>query len=107
MIPFKLLDVVTVKTNFLRKHQTLNDREREQLVQILTAMMEEDEKMIQRKVLFSSQKVKDLCVDTSDDLPDDLNPVYIFSLTSTQLLVQIVNDEIDAKKLALDQLYNR
>lgn len=44
---------------------------------------------------------------TQEELSDDLNPKYIFSTTATKLLVQIVNNEIDVKQLAQDQLKNR
>lgn len=41
------------------------------------------------------------------ELPDELNPRYLFSLTATKLLVQIVINEIDAKQLAKQELQNR
>lgn len=44
---------------------------------------------------------------TQEELSDELNPKYLFSITATKLLVQIVNNEIDAKQLAQDQLRNR
>ncbi len=41
------------------------------------------------------------------ELPDDLNPNYIFSLTATVLLVQIAKGEIDAVDFARKELANR
>ena len=40
-------------------------------------------------------------------LLDDENPIFLFSLTNTKLLVQIVKGEIDAVELARLQLKNR
>lgn len=42
-----------------------------------------------------------------EEVRDELNPVFIFSLTHKDLLVKIVKDEIDIKQLARDQLANR
>lgn len=44
---------------------------------------------------------------TQEELSDELNPRYLFSLTATKLLVQIVNNEINVQQLAHDQLRNR
>jgi hypothetical protein len=41
------------------------------------------------------------------DLPDELNPQYLFSITQTELLCAIVNGKIDAKELAWQELRNR
>lgn len=41
------------------------------------------------------------------ELPDDQNPVYIFSLTSTELLLQISDGEIDAVDYARAEISNR
>jgi hypothetical protein len=43
----------------------------------------------------------------TDELPDDKNPIYLFSNTHADLLVQIVGNKIDSRKLALEQLRNR
>lgn len=40
-------------------------------------------------------------------LPDEINPQFLFSTTSTELLLQIANGEIDANELALQELRNR
>ncbi len=40
-------------------------------------------------------------------LSDELNPIYLFSTTATQLLVKIVKDDIDAKHLAQEELRKR
>jgi hypothetical protein len=40
-------------------------------------------------------------------IPDDENPVYIFSMTHTSLLVKAANGEIDIKELAKQQLRQR
>lgn len=40
-------------------------------------------------------------------LPDESNPIYLFSTTSTTLLVQIVNTKINAKQLAEKELQAR
>jgi len=44
---------------------------------------------------------------TLQELPDELNQDYIFSLTFNELLVKIANGEIDAIELAKIQLSNR
>lgn len=41
------------------------------------------------------------------ELTDDKNPIYLFSITHTDLLVKIVNGEIDALELAKQQLKSR
>lgn len=41
------------------------------------------------------------------ELPYELNPQYLFSLTHAELLCAIVNGKIDAKELAWQQLRNR
>lgn len=38
---------------------------------------------------------------------DDLNPIYLFSCTKTELLVAIATGLIDPKELAIQQLSNR
>ena len=43
----------------------------------------------------------------SERLPDDKNPIYLFSTTDTELLLAIVKDSIDPKKLAMKELQNR
>lgn len=40
-------------------------------------------------------------------LPDEINPQFLFSTTSTELLLQIAVGEIDANELALQELRNR
>jgi hypothetical protein len=40
-------------------------------------------------------------------LPDALNPQFLFQMTATQLLSQIVSGEIDPKELAWQELRNR
>ena len=42
-----------------------------------------------------------------NELPDELNPIYLFSTTATSLLVQIVTSQIDAQKLAAEELQKR
>ena len=42
-----------------------------------------------------------------NELPDELHPIYLFSTTATSLLVQIVKNEIDAQKLAEQELQRR
>jgi aromatic ring-opening dioxygenase catalytic subunit (LigB family) len=42
-----------------------------------------------------------------NELPDELNPIYLFSTTATTLLVQIVTNQIDAKQLAEEELQRR
>ena len=44
---------------------------------------------------------------TDTELPDDLNPKYMFSCIPTELLTQIVKDEINPKELAWTELRNR
>lgn len=41
------------------------------------------------------------------DIPDELNPIFLFNLTRTELLVQIVSGELDTVELAQRQLGNR
>lgn len=41
------------------------------------------------------------------ELPDELNPIFLFNLTRTELLVQIVSGKLDAVELARRQLRNR
>lgn len=41
------------------------------------------------------------------ELPDELNPICLFSTTATLLLVQIVTSQIDSKKLAEQELQKR
>ena len=41
------------------------------------------------------------------ELPDELNPNYLFSLINTKLLSDAVNGKIDLKELALKELKNR
>lgn len=43
----------------------------------------------------------------NERLPDDKNPIYLFSTTDTELLLAIVKDSIDPKKLAMKELQNR
>ena len=40
-------------------------------------------------------------------LSDDKNPAFLFSITDTQLLVKIVNNQIDAKQFAQEELRKR
>ena len=42
-----------------------------------------------------------------DEIPDDLNPEFIFSLTCNELLSKIVRGEIDPKELAWQELRKR
>ena len=44
---------------------------------------------------------------TDGIIPDEFNEQYMFGCTSTDLLVQIANGQIDAKKLAEEQLQIR
>ena len=46
-------------------------------------------------------------MDKHENLPDELNPEYIFSLTATDLLVDAVNKKIDLDYYARKQLANR
>ena len=46
-------------------------------------------------------------IDDFNNMPDELNPEFIFSLTHRELLVKIVKGEIDIKQSARDQLANR
>lgn len=41
------------------------------------------------------------------ELPDDLNPQYMFDLTSTALLIDIVKGRLDPYLMAKEQLANR
>lgn len=41
------------------------------------------------------------------EIKDAVNPIFIFSLTATELLVKIVSGEIDAVGLAKLELQNR
>ena len=43
----------------------------------------------------------------SDNIPDELNPKYIFNGISTALLVQALKGEIDLLKLVKNELINR
>ena len=52
-------------------------------------------------------KVNDMKTEKVEELPDDLNPVYMFSLTQTELLVQIATGKIDAVDYARAELANR
>lgn len=40
-------------------------------------------------------------------IPNELDEQFLYNLTATELLVKIANGEIDAKKLAEEQLKNR
>ncbi len=42
-----------------------------------------------------------------DELPDELNPQHLFSLTATDLLVKILNGAVDAAGQARQELRNR
>lgn len=44
---------------------------------------------------------------TKTELPDDLNPDYMFSITSSELLLQIATGKIDAVDYAKKELANR
>jgi hypothetical protein len=41
------------------------------------------------------------------DVPDELNPEYVYSTTATALLVRLASGELNAQALALDALANR
>lgn len=41
------------------------------------------------------------------DLPDELNPQFMFATTHTELLVQALNGEIDLEMLARQEMANR
>lgn len=41
------------------------------------------------------------------DVPDELNPAYVYSQTATALLVALASGELNAQALALDALANR
>lgn len=41
------------------------------------------------------------------ELPDDLNPEYVFSTTATQLLCRAARGEIDLEQIARDTLAHR
>lgn len=45
--------------------------------------------------------------DREQEMKDDLNPAYIFSLTHTELLCRIVSGELDATELARKALAER
>ena len=40
-------------------------------------------------------------------IKDDVNPIFIFSMTATELLTKIVSGEINAVELAAIELQNR
>jgi hypothetical protein len=40
-------------------------------------------------------------------IPDDLNPIFIFSLTANELLSKIAKGEINSQELAKRELENR
>ena len=40
-------------------------------------------------------------------IPDDMNPIFLFSITHSHLLLRIVADEIDVVALAKRELENR
>jgi len=42
-----------------------------------------------------------------EEIDDELNPEYLFSLTSNNLLIQIINGEVDPIRLAHKQLAAR
>ncbi len=42
-----------------------------------------------------------------EELPDDLNPDFIFGMTSHSLLMDIVNGKIDPVQLARNEMANR
>ena len=46
-------------------------------------------------------------IKVKQEIPDDLNPDYMFSMTATTLLVQIASGEIDAVDFARTELANR
>ncbi len=43
----------------------------------------------------------------NDELPDDLNPNFIFEMTGHSLLMDIVNGKVDLMQLARNQMANR
>lgn len=43
----------------------------------------------------------------NENLPDELNPKFIFSLTHTDLLVKVIRGEIDLLALVRSELANR
>ncbi len=46
-------------------------------------------------------------MNNTKDLPDDLNPKYLFQSIHTDLIVQAVNNQIDLLQLAKKELANR
>ena len=43
----------------------------------------------------------------NDDLDDSLNPLFLFSTTDKQLLIDIATGKLNAKELAKKELSNR
>jgi hypothetical protein len=54
---------------------------------------------------ISTANVRELCV--LPEKADELSPAFMFQLTATKLLVQIVNEKIDPVQLAMRELKNR
>jgi hypothetical protein len=46
-------------------------------------------------------------IKSNDELDDSLNPIFLFSSTDKQLLIDISTSKIDAKELAIKELKNR
>lgn len=56
---------------------------------------------IQFIIMAKQQKI------AQEELPDDLNPQFLFCCIATDLLTKIVNGEIDPRELAWNELRNR
>lgn len=57
--------------------------------------------------ISAMQNLKETGTIASEELPDDLNPIYLFSTTHKQLLLDIANGKIDARELARRELEAR
>jgi len=44
---------------------------------------------------------------SNDDLDDKVNPIFLFSTTDKQLLIDIATGKINTKELAIKELSNR
>jgi len=61
----------------------------------------------QKVSAMQNLKRKGELVPTDDNIPDELNPIYLYSCIATALLSQIVKGEIDPRELAWKELRNR
>ena len=55
----------------------------------------------------NAPKIKKQHRKENPNLPDDLNPDFLFSTTRTEILVQITNKGINARKIAKEELSAR